>query len=259
MAAFHSSEVKVIVSGSVTLTDAEDPADEDVSDDFDGAAIKVKAGASAYITGDGTLTLNGSAKNGVKVSGDADEGYGSLVIDGATININASNDAINGNYDVVILSGSLTISAGDDAIHADRILTIGANGKGPSITIKSCSEGLEGTVVNIAGGTVNVTSTDDGINAANSDKAFSELTFSINMTGGSVTVNAPRADGFDSNGNINLVAGSATINSANNGGDAGIDYDGELYISDAFVLNSQSGVAGPDNMMGGMPGQMGNS
>ena len=67
--------------------------------------------------------------------------------------------------------------------------------------------------------------------------------------------------GTSSDGNINLIAGSATIRSANNGGDAGIDYDGSLYISNEFNLNNNSGVAGPDGMgggmMGGMPGQMG--
>ncbi|MBR1567069.1 MAG: carbohydrate-binding domain-containing protein, partial [Oscillospiraceae bacterium] len=168
------AEAKIIISGSVKLTDAEDPTDEnsadaDVADAFGGAAIKVKSGASAYITGTGTLTVNGSAKNGVKVSASEDDGNGSLVIDGASITINAANDAINAEYDLAFLGGTLTITAGDDALHADRVLTVGENGSGPSITIKSCTEGVEATVVNLAGGTVNVTSTDDGVNAPNSD------------------------------------------------------------------------------------------
>ena len=255
-----TAEAKIIVSGSVKLTDAEDPTLEDVSDDYDGAAIKVKAGASACITGDGTLTVNGSAKNGVKVTGDTEdeEGCGSLVIDGATINITATNDAINANYDLAILSGTLNISAGDDAIHADRVLTVGADGSGPSITIKTCTEGVEATVVNLAGGTVNVTSTDDGVNAANSDGTYADLGYSINVDGAKLTVNAPRADGLDSNGNINLISGSASIKSASNGGDAGLDYDGQLYISDEFDLNNMSGVSNMGGgMMGGMNGQMG--
>ena len=85
-------------------------------------------------------------------------------------------------------------------------------------------------------------------------------------------MNAPRADGLDSNGNINLISGSATIKSASTGGDAGMDYDGQLYISDDFDLNNQSGVSnmgggqmggmngnmgGMNGNMGGMPGQMG--
>ena len=164
---------------------------------------------------------------------------------------------------MAILSGKLTISAGDDALHADRVLTVGEDGDGPSITIKTCTEGVEATVVNLAGGTVNVTSTDDGVNAANSDGTYASLGYSINVTGANVTVNAPRADGLDSNGNINLISGSATISSANNGGDAGLDYDGQLYISDEFDLNNQSGVSNMGGgmmggQMGGMNGQMNN-
>ena len=251
-----NAEVQVIISGNVTLTDNENPddeysSDEEVADAYDGAAIKVKAESVACITGDGTLTVNGNAENGIKAGDDS-----SLIIGGdVTININAVNDGINGNYDVTILSGNVNISAGDDGIHADHILTIGENGTGPNLTITDSNEGLEGTVVNIAGGKINVTATDDGINAANGDGVYEgELGYSVNITGGDVTVSTS-ADGIDSNGNVNLIGGSTTIRSASNGGDAGIDYDGALYIADGFRLNNTSGVAGPDGM-GGMPGQM---
>ena len=251
------AEVQVVISGTVTLTDSENPDDEysedaDVADAYDGAAIKIKAGSTVYITGDGTLNVNGDAKNGIKAGDDS-----SLIIGGdLVLNIDAVNDGINSNYDVTILGGTVNISAGDDGIHADHILTIGEDGSGPDLTISKSTEGLEGTVVNIGGGNVNVTATDDAINAANADGVYEcELDYSVNVTGGEINITAG-TDGIDSNGNINLIAGSAKIKSANNGGDAGIDYDGEYYVSDSFKLNNQSGVAGPDNMMGGMPGQM---
>ena len=50
-----------------------------------------------------------------------------------------------------------------------------------------------------------------------------------------------------------MIASSASF-----GGEAGIDYDGDLYISREYTLNNAGGVAGPDNRMGGMPGQPGN-
>lgn len=254
------AEAKIIVEGSVTLTDAEDAALEDVSEDFDGAAIKVKSGASAYLTGTGTLTVNGSTKNGVKVSASEEDGNGSLVIDGATVSISAVNDGINAEYDLAILSGKLTVSAGDDAIHADRVLTFGKGGNGPTVTVSKSTEGVEATVVNLFGGTVNVTAAEDGVNAANSDGTYASLGYSVNIDGGSLTISS-RADGIDSNGNVNLISGSATISSASNGGDAGIDYDGSLYVSESFTLNNQSGVTSMGamgGMMGGMGGQMGN-
>ena len=69
------SSVKMIIEGEVTLTDSENPEDEnstdaETADAFDGAAIKVKAGADLYLTGDGTLNINGECKNGIKTADD---------------------------------------------------------------------------------------------------------------------------------------------------------------------------------------------
>ena len=250
-----NTEVKIVIEGTVKLTDAEDPVDEDstdadVADAFDGAAIKVKAGSSAVITGTGKLNIDASScKNGVKVS---DEDGASLVVyGGLTVNITAANDAFNSGYDLALLSGTYNISAGDDAIHADRILTIGEDGNGPTIKITKCEEGLEGTVVNVFGGNITVNANDDAVNAANSDGTYSDsLDFSINITGGTLSISAG-ADGLDSNGNINITGGSTTIvKSAANGGDAGVDYDGTCYIADGTLTNN-NGFAGPD----GVPGQ----
>ncbi len=257
------AEVQVIISGTVTLTDAENPEDEysedaDVADAYDGAAIKVKAESVVFITGDGELIINGEAKNGIKGGDDS-----SIIIGGdVEIDITAANDGINSNYDVTILSGDITIDAEDDGIHADHILTIGdpETGEGPDLTITDSTEGIEATVINVYGGDIDVTASDDAINAANGDGIYEdELTYSYNQMGGSVTVKS-NGDGIDSNGNVNLIDGSASIQSASNGGEAGIDYDGELYLSEDFELNNQSGVSGPEMMpgeMGGGSGEMG--
>ena len=251
------AEVKVIIKGEVVLTDNENPADEyssdaDIADAYDGAALKAKADSQVYVTGDGTLTINGNAKNGIKAGDNTN-----LVIDGVTVNINAANDGINGNYDVTLLSGTFNIAAGDDAIHADHILTIGSeDGTGPTVNVTKSEEGLEGTVVNILGGDVSIVSSDDAINAANGDGLYEdELDYSFNMLGGKVTVNS-KGDGIDSNGNVNLIGGSAQINSVSNGGESGIDYDGQYYISNNFSLNNKSVVSGADMLPGAMNGNM---
>ena len=251
------AEVKIIISGTVTLTDNENPDDENstdeaVADAFDGAALKAKANSQVYVTGDGTLIIHGNAKNGVKAGDDS-----SLIFDGVTVNIDAVNDGINGNYDVSLLSGSFTIAAGDDAIHADHILSIGnTDGTGPTIRVTESNEGLEGTVVNIYGGDISIVSSDDAINAANGDGLYEGvLDYSFNMMGGRLVINS-QGDGIDSNGNVNLIGGRAEIHSASQGGEAGIDYDGQLYVGPDFQLNNQSGAEGPEGM-GGMPGEMG--
>ena len=249
------AEVKVVIEGEVVLTDNENPDDENstdeaVADAYDGAALKAKANSQVYVTGDGVLTINGNAKNGVKAGDDS-----SLIFDGVTVNITAANDGINGNYDVTLLSGTFNIAAGDDAIHADHIVTIGSeDGTGPTINVTTSNEGIEGTVVNVYGGNISIVSTDDAVNAANGDGLYEGvLDYSFNMMGGTLIINS-RGDGIDSNGNVNLIGGRATINSASGGGEAGIDYDGDLYVSEDFQLNNNSGVSGAD-MMGGQPGQ----
>ena len=72
-----------------------------------------------------------------------------------------------------------------------------------------------------------------------------------------VNKNARDADGLDSNGNINLIAGKLTIaKSASNGGEGGIDYEGSYFISDEFSLDNPYGIT-MDSGMGGMMGQRG--
>lgn len=252
------SETQIIIEGTVSLTDAENPSDEtssdaDVADAFDGAALKIKDGASAYITGSGTLNINAaSCKNGIKVGNDDAP---SLVIDSISLNISAANDAINSGYDLAILSGSVKISASDDAIHADRVVTIGDSGNGPSINITSSCEGIEGTVVNLFGGNTNVTASDDGVNAANSDGTYESLGYSINITGGTHTINCS-GDGLDSNGNINITGGYTTIHSGTTGGEAGIDYTGSCYIAEG-TLSNDCGIASDAGMMTGQMGENG--
>ena len=253
------AQAKIIVSGNVTLTDSENPADEtsadtETADAYDGAAIKAKAGSHVVLTGDGTLNIYGAAKNGIKVGGE----NSSFVVDGEslTLNITAANDGINAGADLTLLSGMVNITANDDAIHADRILTVGNRdtASGPVLTVNG-SEGLEATVVNIFGGDVQVSVTDDGINGT---QKGTSLTPSVNITGGNVTINS-RTDGLDCNGNINLLGGTITIaSSASFGGEAGIDYDGAYYVADAVTLNNPYGVSGPDGGgMGGMHGGKG--
>ena len=255
------TEVKLIIEGAVTLTDAEDIADED-TDDFDGAALKAKVGSSVVLTGSGTLVINGNCKNGIKVSGldadDVNDGYSeaSFVIDGEdlTIKVTAAGDGINSGSDLTIKSGTITVSAGDDGIKADYILTIGEEGTaGPNITVSKSVEGLEGATINIYSGTINVTASDDGINAANSD--LTGYTYSLNIMGGTVNISSG-ADGIDSNGNVNITGGLTTIlKSASNGGEGGLDYEGSCYIAEGCLVNPYGTTM--DSGKGGMTGQRG--
>lgn len=104
-------------------------------------------------------------------------------------------------------SGTLNISAGDDALHSDYTLNIGAEDTaGPVITISTCSEAMEGATVNIFSGTIDITATDDCLNAANGD--LTDYDFSMNISGGTITAYTSGGDGFDSNGSM-TISGAA--------------------------------------------------
>ena len=249
------TEVTLKVTGTNTLTNAEDIANEE-SDDFDGAVIKAKSGASLTLAGDGTLTVNGDCKNGIKGAA-----LSTITVDSGTLVINAENNGIAGDNTVVISGGSLTVTAGndgikaepdeddtdsagnvtvtggtlriaaeDDGISAARVLTIGTEGAatGPDITVTKCTEGLEGAAVNLHSGKAVITSTDDGINAANSD--LTDYAYAITVTGGSWYVNAG-GDAMDSNGDITVTGGIAELFGSPNNGNNALDYEGKCTVT----------------------------
>ena len=93
-------------------------------------------------------------------------------------------------------------------MHADEANRV----YGGEITIETCYEGIEGQNVEISGGTIDITASDDGLNAAGGNDqsgmgGFGGDMFSadedawITISGGTVTIDAT-GDGIDSNGDL---------------------------------------------------------
>ncbi len=233
---YSDAEVQIVIEGEVTITDATVPDDPE---SYDGAAIKVEDNSDITVTGDGTLKVEGNAKDGIAAGTDS-----SLVIEGdMEINVQAKNDGVRSKGDVAVNKGKVTIKAGNDGIHSDKVLTVGEkDGSGPEIKVTECKEGIEGAVVNIQGGKVDIKASEDGIEAELNDEssdsedqeaANTDLEPSVNITGGDVKVEAD-ASAIDSDGNVNLIDGKAEIHSGSES--SCIDHDDELYISDDFEL-----------------------
>ncbi len=219
-----------------TLTDTESNNDESGNADAENAVIKCKDGSQVVLCGVGTLNVQANGKNGIKSGATTEDGEASLTIRELALNIDAPvNDAVNAEAALEVESGTLTLLAGDDALHCDYALNIGAKGTdGPSVTITSCNEGLEGATVNVFSGSISIQSTDDCINAANAD--LSGYSYELNIFGGTITAHSDSGDGFDSNGDLTISGGSVTVWTANAADNEPLDADGTVTVSGGTVL-----------------------
>lgn len=92
-----------------------------------------------------------------------------LVISGGSITIDAQDDALHTDGDMTISGGECILSTGDDGAHAALSLTV-LDGK---ITVLTSYEGLEANQITLADGELDITATDDGINANGGSDGFS--------------------------------------------------------------------------------------
>ncbi|SCW37750.1 protein of unknown function [Ruminococcaceae bacterium YRB3002] len=192
------------------------------------------------INGDGSVKITSPAGHGIVCKDD-------LVITGGTFDIDASEDGINTNDSIAITAGSLTVKAGDDAIHTDGILQI----DGGTFDI-TAGEGLEGTYIVINDGSITISASDDGINAAQKSDAY---TPTIEINGGNIkiTMGQGDTDGLDSNGNIIINGGVVDIT-----GQSTCDYDGKAeFNGGTLIVNGSEVDSIPNQFMGGGQGGQG--
>lgn len=92
-----------------------------------------------------------------------------LVISGGSITIDAQDDALHTDGDMTISGGECILSTGDDGAHAALSLTV-LDGK---ITVLTSYESLEANQITLADGELDITASDDGINANGGSDGFS--------------------------------------------------------------------------------------
>ena len=113
----------------------------------------------------------------------------------------------------------------------------------------AAAEGIEATYVQLNGGTIAISSWDDGINAAQKSKAYRAT---VEINGGDITIamGAGDTDGVDSNGDILINGGTVSVT-----GNSAFDYDGTGTITGGTVIvNGQQVTTLPNQMMGGRGG-----
>ncbi|MBR0303526.1 MAG: carbohydrate-binding domain-containing protein, partial [Clostridia bacterium] len=212
-----------IEAGDVTIDAGYDGID--VSSEGSVSSTKViMAGGSVTITAGGSSSNSkddGTSQKGVKCDGD-------ILLEGTTLNISSADDAIHSSGSVSIGEGEITLSSSDDGIHADDALAIA----GGTVTILKSYEGLEAYEIDISGGAVGVTASDDGVNAAGGSDtqsteaapgAWGSSNGTLTISGGSLFVSA-QGDGLDSNGSIYVTGGRVIIEGPTGNGNGALDY-----------------------------------
>ena len=221
------------------------------------------------LNGSGSLTINSPAGHGIVGKDDVTVTGGSyaitspdsamtandtLAVAGGSFQITTNKDGLHSeNSDddtlgaIYITGGSFVIRAGDDAVHAESLLQI----DGGSLDI-TAAEGLEATYIHINDGQINISATDDGVNAARKSSAY---TPTVEISGGTLTVTMGPGDtdGIDSNGNLIITGGTVNVTAA-----SAFDYDGTAsFTGGTVIINGQQVDTLPNQMMGGRGGMMG--
>lgn len=190
-----TAEASLIAAAGTTNTvaDTEGSSDEN-------AAVKVKSGAALAISGTGTLTVDGNAKNGIKGAADA-----VIMVAEVKLNINAADDGLSCDDELNITGGTLSITAGGDAVKASPDT---GDTENPDTT-------LLGNVT-ISGGTLTLNATEDGIQA-DGDLTISGGTFHVKTNGGHTTAltdDSASCKGFKAGKTLTVTGGTLTVDSA---------------------------------------------
>ncbi|WP_336660143.1 carbohydrate-binding domain-containing protein [Leucobacter sp. USHLN153] len=214
-----STDDLIVLSGSLTVDAADD-------------ALR---GKDALVVQGGSLDLTATGGDGLRSDQDDDATKGVVLLRGGTIDITAGDDGVQAATDVVMTGGDLSVSAADHGVQGGQIVSVG----GGTITVRDSNEGVQAVDVGIFGGSLDLTATDDGINAAGLNAGGqdreSDTGERLEVSDGVVTVQAGK-DGFDSNGTIAVSGGSITITSAANGGDGPLDGNGSVTLAEGTVV-----------------------
>ncbi len=190
-----------------------------------------------------------TSMKGIKAAGD-------LLISGGSFIIDSADDSIHSNSSVTIKDGVFEIASGDDAVHADENLTVAAG----TMNISESYEGLEAFHLEIQGGNITLTASDDGLNAAGGtdssgtqggrDGMFGEggpesssSDGTILISGGTLHITAS-GDGMDANGSLEITGGYTVVAGPTQGDTSTLDYDTTARITGGtFMGTGASGMA----------------
>lgn len=199
--------------------------------------------ADLTLNGEGTLNITANYKDAIVSKDD-------LVITGGTYTISAAKNGLSAKDAVKIKDGTITITAPNGKAITSQNDEDATKGyvyiAGGTINITNSNEGIEGTAIVVEGGTIDLISKDDGFNAASPGAAETESggrgagmeadsNAYLSIAGGTIFVNAS-GDGLDSNGNVYISGGTVEVSGPTNNGNGALDYNGTADVSGGTVV-----------------------
>ncbi|MFC5337013.1 carbohydrate-binding domain-containing protein [Leucobacter denitrificans] len=241
-----SKDDLVILSGNVAVSAADD-------------ALR---GKDSLVVEGGSVVLDATAGDGLKSDQEDDETQGYVYISGGSIDIAAGDDGVQAQTDTIIAGGSLAVSAADDGVKGEVILSVGDG----QVTVTESTEAMEAAYIGISGGTIDLTASDDGINASGATElgaadsgaaepaaesavgpgggmaggGMADTGERLEISGGSVTVDA-EGDGIDSNGSLSISGGDTVVYGPTRAGNGGIDANGAISVTGGTVRSLSAG------------------
>ena len=164
-----------IEDGKIIITSAGDGVSAETTLTVTGGVISIISGGGSANAQQKTDNMrdwwdfDNSASDDNSVSCKGLKAGKAMMISGGAITIDAQDDALHTDGDMTISGGECILSTGDDGVHAALSLTV-LDGK---ITVLTSYEGLEANQITLAGGDLDITATDDGINANGGSDGFS--------------------------------------------------------------------------------------
>lgn len=247
--AIRGKDYLIIKDGTVKITSNGEGLKSDNTEDATRGYISLEGGsinitsfgdgisaATDVLISDGTLNIKTTGTNTTETSSKAVKGLVSVVIDNGDLTINSADDAVHSNGSVTINNGTFSIASKDDGIHADNTVIINDG----TIYILSSVEGVEGHYIYVNGGSITVNSIDDSFNSSAGSRTETDDNSCIYIHGGYIVLIPSNGDGLDSNGDMQMTAGTVIIHGPSSQPEVMIDYNGTFIISGGFLTSSGS-------------------
>lgn len=233
----------VLDDGSVNVL--ADGAEYSVSDDDNNPNAVIFTQDDLTVTGEGSLSVTGSYKNGVNCK-DA------LKIESGAVYVTSTDNGIIGKESVTVTGGAVTVNAGGDGVKstsADSADLGWVKISGGTLNITCGEDGITAeTDLDVSGGEINIAAgggSENGPEHAESFGFFEQETdassdevstkglkggSSVTISGGTLCVDSAD-DSVHSNGTITVNGCTMTLSS----GDDGIHADANLVINDGII------------------------